>query len=338
MASTHVRETARYALRCQWAASTCVAICATGARTSAAELLVSSYYTHQVSRFDAPTGQFVGPLQLGVGLVNPLCTRVGPDGLLYVASEGADSIQRYNPSSGAFVDTFVAGGSGGLDAPTGMAWGADGNLYVPSFNTDSILKYNGQSGAFLGTFVSAGAGTLDGPDNGTIFGPDGNLYVPSYWNNRILRFNGQTGASMGSFVANIGHPRVLEFRGSSLFITSETANAVRRYNAGTGAFISNFVTPFSGGLSVPSGMAFGPDGNLYVASTSNDNVLRFDGQTGAFIDTFIPAGAGNIDGPVFVTFVPEPGTLTLGAALLIWPSGFRRAGRRPRWMLLSFGH
>jgi hypothetical protein len=36
-----------------------------------------------------------------------------------------------------------------------------------------------------------------------------------------------------------------------------------------------------GGLATPTGLRFGPDGNLYVGNVGPDNVLRFDGKTGA---------------------------------------------------------
>ena len=39
---------------------------------------------------------------------------------------------------------------------------------------------------------------------------------------------------------------------------------VLRYNGTTGAFIDAFVSSGSGGLDMPSGLTFGPDGNLYV--------------------------------------------------------------------------
>ena len=41
----------------------------------------------------------------------------GPDGNLYVCSGGTDSILRYNGSTGAFLNTFVTTGSGGLTGP-----------------------------------------------------------------------------------------------------------------------------------------------------------------------------------------------------------------------------
>lgn len=282
------------------------------------ELLVSGFSSDSVARFDIPSGTFLSNLDPSAGIDGPLCTRLGPDGLLYVASEGTDSIVRFNPHTGALVDTFVTPGAGGLDGPTGMTWDGHGNLIVPSFNTDSVLKFDGATGASMGTLVSAGLGGLNGPDNGSIIGPDGNLYVPSYYTNRVLKYS-PSGAFLGNFIAAISRPRVLEFRGTSLFVTSETADAVREYNATTGVFIKNFVATGSGGLDLPIGMVFAPDGFLYVGSGSNGKIFRYNGTTGAFVDVYLAAGAGGVGLPAFLTVIPSPGGLAVlgGGAMLV---------------------
>src|SRR3990170_1183036 len=87
-----------------------------------------------------------------------------------------------------------------------------------------------------------------------------------------------------------------------LFVTSFNSNEVLRYDGTTGAFIDAFVTAGSGGLDVPVGLVFGPDGNLYVSSGSTNEVLRYDGTTGAFIDAFVTAGSGGLDLPSFLIF------------------------------------
>jgi DNA-binding beta-propeller fold protein YncE len=81
---------------------------------------------------------------------------------------------RYNGQTGAFLDTFVPAGTGGLDHPSGLAFGSDGHLYVSSTTTGSILRYDGGTGAFVDAFVPMGSGRLRSA-NGLAFGPDGNL-------------------------------------------------------------------------------------------------------------------------------------------------------------------
>lgn len=76
-----------------------------------------------------------------------------------------------------------------------------------------------------------------------------------------------------------------------------------------GDFIDAFVPSQSGGLDGPSGLIFGPDGNLYVSSfsyrTNTDAVLRYNGTTGAFIDAFVPIQSGGVDGPTGLIFGPD---------------------------------
>jgi hypothetical protein len=87
----------------------------------------------------------------------------GPDGNLYVGGSYSSNVVRYDGTTGAYIDTFVAAGSGGLFAAQGLAFGPDGNLYVCSNFSHQILRYDGHTGAFLGTFVSAGSGGLNRP-------------------------------------------------------------------------------------------------------------------------------------------------------------------------------
>lgn len=88
---------------------------------------------------------------------------------LYVSSSLTNSVLKYN-STGAFLSAFVPAGSGGLNAPQGLAFGPDGNLYVSG--AGSVLRYNGNTGAFLSTFV-----------------PTGTTGCPA-WNARLIQVSG----------------------------------------------------------------------------------------------------------------------------------------------------
>ncbi|QDU07645.1 GEVED domain-containing protein [Gimesia aquarii] len=135
----------------------------------------------------------------------------------------------------------------------------------------------GQPGNFLLEFVSSG---LNSPRD-IIFGPDGDLYVSNGFEN-----------SNGS------------------------DHTVERFNGQTGASEGSFVIPGSGGLDVPNGMAFGPDGNLYVASSDTGQILRYDGQTGAIIGNGVFASLGAFSEPRFITFGPD-GNLYVGTTGLL---------------------
>lgn len=195
------------------------------ATAQAAEMLVCGFSSNKVYRYNM-SGGLIGTLDAAGNLSGPLCARMGPDGKIYVASEGNNRIVRFSASTGAYLDDFI--NDAGLDSPTGITWDGAGNAYVASFNGSKVRKYN-SSGGFVSDFVTAGSGGLSGADNGISFGPDGNLYVPSYNNNRVLKYNGTTGALISTFIGSIGRPRTFEwFTGRS---TSPPKPATRCRNA-----------------------------------------------------------------------------------------------------------
>jgi DNA-binding beta-propeller fold protein YncE len=93
-------------------------------------------------------------------------------------------------------------------------------------------------------------------------------------------------------------------RGAELLVSSIYSNEILRYDE-TGVFIDAFVPAGAGGLSIPYGLVFGPDGNLYVNSSTTNEVLRYDGTTGAFIDAFVTASSGGLGYPVGLVFGPD---------------------------------
>ena len=94
---------------------------------------------------------------------------------------------------------------------------------------------------------------------------------------------------------------------AELFVSNFSGNRVSRFSETNGAVIGTgtFITNGSGGLSLPHGIAFGPDGNVYVASAGNDAVLRYNGTNGAFLNAFVPSTNGVIDYPVWLEFRPD---------------------------------
>jgi hypothetical protein len=97
------------------------------APTAYADLLVGSFSTDSVLRYDETTGAFVGVFASGSGLNSPIGLVSGPDGNLYVTSidvtSTLGSVLRYNGTTGAFIDAFVPSGIGGLDAPQDAVFG-----------------------------------------------------------------------------------------------------------------------------------------------------------------------------------------------------------------------
>ena len=91
-------------------------------------------------------------------------------------------------------------------------------------------------------------------------------------------------------------------RADLLVATFNASGRVLRYNEHTGQYLDTFVGVDNGGLNLPHGLTYGPDGNLYVASAGNDSVLRYNGTNGAFIDAFVTNHSGGLDYSVWVEF------------------------------------
>src|SRR5436309_328282 len=63
------------------------------------------------------------------------------------------AVLQYNATTGAYLNTFAPGSSGGSGSPEAMALRPDGTLYVSAFSFNSVLSFDAQTGAALGPFV-----------------------------------------------------------------------------------------------------------------------------------------------------------------------------------------
>jgi streptogramin lyase len=238
----------------------------------------------------------------------------GPDGHLYVSTRSnSDNVLRFNGVTGAFIDEFVATGSGGLNNPSATTFGPDGNLYVSNHGSANILRYDGVTGAFLDEFVPSGSGGLE-ISRGLTFDSAGDLYASNFSQtsvqDSVLKYDGVTGAFLGTFVeigsGGLKAPKDLTFGpDGNLYVGSGGTDAVLRYDGATGEFIDEFVETGSGGLIAPTSGVFGPDGFFYVGGGQSNSLLRFNANDGTFVDHLVPSGEGGLDNPQEAAFGPD---------------------------------
>lgn len=243
--------------------------------------------------------------------------------LLVAFGDGVASIMQYDGRTKAYLGPFVPSGSGSMGHPQAMTFGPDGNLYVATCHSEDgtigrVKCYDGQTGAFMPGHLFQSMSSGAEPFSPT-FGPDGNLYVSEWTSGNILRYNPTTGSLIDVFIpagrGGLVNPVGFLFApGDNFYVSSgfrpagdSGTNRVLRFSATTGAFKDTFIAEGSGGLRGPTGLTFGPDGNLYVAGYYSGNVLRYDGTNGAFIDAFVPTKPANQPGAL-----SEPGPLKFG--------------------------
>jgi len=78
---------------------------------------------------------------------------------------------------------------------------------------------------------------------------------------------------------------------------------VTQFNASTGVSGGNLI--LGGHLTLPDGLAAGPNGNLFVSDFFSGTVQQYNPVTGAFISTFVSAGSGGLGVPQEITFGPN---------------------------------
>lgn len=137
-----------------------------------------------INRYNATTGElleadFVGADTGGIGtLDDPVYLARGPDGNLWVSSQGNGRINRYD-FSGNYLNSFIDASDTDLANPSGFAWSADhSRFFVTDRFSGEILEYEDNNGDFDATFAGVTETFSNGANTfGLQTGPDGFLYV-----------------------------------------------------------------------------------------------------------------------------------------------------------------
>ncbi len=153
-------------------------------------------------------------------------------------------------------------------------------LVASSYYDGAVYEFDAGTGALKTTLVAPYTSPLLSGPAGMTQGPDGNLYISSQFNDSIVRINLTTNVATTFLTANDLHP---------------------------------FVTATGNSVFFPSGLQFGPDGNLYVC--------LFGGQgstTGGVVRFNIASNSGALSyagtGTLFGSGLSQPTALLFGPA------------------------
>ena len=238
--------------------------------------------------------------------------------------------------------------------------------FVQLSDVSGTVRYvvgTGKSGRFGGDGGPAAQATLSFP-GAVAVDRQGHLYIADTMNHRVRKVDAATGVI--STIAGTGQHRcsgdggpataaalnepaalAVDDRGS-LYIADQSNNRVRKVNlstgiittvAGTGetGYTGDGMPAAEGGLSGPSGLALGPDGELYIADTFSGRIRRVDPATGVISTVAGDGGEYRFSGlpNEFSTSLSRPYGIALDAAgnLLITDSDshlLRRWDRRKK--------
>lgn len=233
----------------------------------------------------------------------------GPDGELYVANAYKESSQivrfrgaRNKDGKHVFRDVFVRSDAirnPGLSHPFSIAFDSKGDLLVSSQNSSLVLRYHGPKSdagvagtpmpvapalaavkerQFMpGTFCASAKEVSDGlvVVRKAVFA-GGLLYVADRDADCVRKYDPVSGAFLGAIAAPSMFDKPIHLLAGDgvLYVGNRGNESVVKCDLRSGQVLP-FIHPKSGGLSNPSGLAFGNDGYFYVGSRGTHQILRY---------------------------------------------------------------
>lgn len=270
---------------------------------------------------------------------------VDASGNVFVGELGNNRVRKITPAG---VVTTVAGSGafGFMDGPAasaqfsglrGITADAAGNLYLADVSNHRIRKIS--TGGIVSTLAGTGvSGFADGPGNTAQFNSpfsivynntDGNLYVAdANYRIRKITLGGDVSSIAGSGVAGFAdgtgtaaqfgvvtgliadsHGDIFFADGNNQRIRKVTTAGVVTTYAGTGVSGNTNGNITTATLSLPTGIAIDPGGNLYTVQPFNQNVRKISPVT---VSTLAGKGtAGITNGPGSIAEFNEPRGLAI---------------------------
>jgi DNA-binding beta-propeller fold protein YncE len=193
-----------------------------------------------------------------------------------------------------FTVAVTATGNGTLATPYGIAIDASGNAWVTN-ETGSAVSELSTSGNLLASPTAAG---LTGAQ-GIAVDRSGNVWVANTAGNSVIEFtltSGSVTATNSYTAGGIAAPSAIALdSGGKAFVANFNGNSVSGLSSSGVALGGSPFTGSSNSITVPSGIAVSPAGNVYVTSGSGSIVDL--SNAGVFVATL---NDGTLQGPVGV--------------------------------------
>lgn len=223
--------------------------------------LISGESYRYLSKFGEWAHQIFGPVGVSVD----------SSGNVYAASDGSNSVMKFN-SSGGFIFSLRSwnGSTDGFGQVNDLSLDSKGNLYVA--DGYRIVKFNA-TGGYITIFEETNMSIA----TGVAVDAKGNVYVADNNESCVYKFNA-TGSYIGSIVNEgfVSPSRVAFDSKGNVYVLDSNACTVFKFNS-TGGFLSQFGSPGSGNgqFIYPSGIAIGSGGSIYVSDGIRNEIQKF---------------------------------------------------------------
>ncbi len=229
----------------------------------------------------AATGSTPAAFSMGAGpgLNNPHAITFGPDGDLYVANYGANTVLQINPTSGASANFL-----NGLSQPWSVTFDSLGNLYVGNNAGNSIYRWQKSTGT-LAPFASVPS------PGGMVADRAGYLYAIDNKANNVYRITPAGDSTL--FASGFSSPTGIVKVGSTIYVLSNANNSLVQVDTTTGQLTTlarGFNQPFGIAFEPPGGPGADASGDFFVSNVGDGTISRVNVNTGS--STTVLTGTG----------------------------------------------
>ncbi len=204
---------------------------------------------------------------------------------LFVTSDAADTVRRYNGASGVFGSNFTP--SIAAVGELGIHISVPYNRMLVGHFSGGVEEFNLTTGAYIKTYNPSGTVQWAG-----LYGPNGNVLIGDWSTNSVSEYNVNTGAFIQT-LTSVSNPADMRIGpNGNLFICSYTGGSVLEVLATNGAFVSSWNLPAT---TQANDLAFNPNGEILVTAMVTNLVYRYDSAHN-LLGSFSGTGWGNPHG------------------------------------------